>query len=120
MPYSKIPMKDTLREPVFYYFFEEAQAVPLLCRYAGYAEADCFKPLRLFGDGVEQRFGILPAEAGVGDRLAVGAVSGDGLAALDEVAFDHQPLDELFERGVVLAAVHHLARDADLLAELLV
>src|SRR5699024_1537444 len=72
-----------------------------------------------FGDGVDQLFGVVPAQAGVGDGLAVD-VFPDGLAAGFQVAFHHDALDQGADLGGKLAVVHDFLDNADLLVVLLV
>lgn len=75
-------------------------------------------PLRFFRDAVKQLFGVFPTEAGVCDGFTVDHLRANLLRALEEVAFNHDALDELVYGGVVRTAVQHLADDADLLFEL--
>ena len=68
-----------------------------------------------FRNFVQQPFGILPSEAGVGNGLAVNMVGTDILAPFHEVAFDHYALDQFFQFRIVVAAVEDFADNADLL-----
>ena len=77
---------------------------------------------RIFSDStipvdiIDQRFGFLPAETGVGDRLSVDvAVRIYRLRAVLDVALDHETFYELLDVRVVAAAMQYLLGDADLL-----
>ncbi len=77
-----------------------------------------FSSLPVFREVVDEPLGLLPAEAGVGNGLAVDAVS-DGLCAVDQVALDHEALDEVADRAVVVGAVDDVLGNADLFIVLL-
>ena len=62
---------------------------------------------------VDQLFGLLPAEAGVGYRFAEHAVA-YRLPPVLQIAFDHKPFHQLFQLAVGLAAGEHFARDIGL------
>src|SRR5687768_7578115 len=75
-------------------------------------------PAHAVGESGEQPRGVVPADAGVGDRYAARErLAGDEiLAAFSEVAFDHHAEDALLAGGELARDV---APDLDLAAELL-
>ena len=74
--------------------------------------------LQQVGHVVDELFGLFPAQAGVGDGLSIDALA-NLLAAVLQIAFDHDALDHGFQLSIVPAAVKHLPGDADLLQILL-
>lgn len=68
----------------------------------------------LLRDFVDQPFGFFPAEAGVCDGFAVAAFA-DLLAAVFDVALDHQTANKAVKVAVVANAVKNFFTDADLL-----
>ena len=77
-----------------------------------------FYRLQQIGQLQHELFALFPAEAGVGDALAVGALA-DLLVAVLDVALDHHALDERVDVIRVALGVQDLLRDADLLQILL-
>ena len=65
-----------------------------------------------------QFFGFLPADAGVGNGLAVDVLT-DFLAAVFQVAFDHEALEHTLDVAVVAAGVEDVFADPGLLVVLL-
>ena len=78
----------------------------------GYAD------LQQIGQFQHELFALFPAEASVGNALAVGALA-DLLVAVLDVALDHHALDERVDVIRVALGVQDLLRDADLLQILL-
>ena len=71
-----------------------------------------------FREVIDELFGFLPADAGVGDGEPIYAALGL-LVAVEEVGLDHQPLDHAVNIAAVAGAVEHLLGDAGLLIPLL-
>ena len=67
----------------------------------------------------DKSLALFPAEAGIGDGLAVDPAV-YLLASVLDIAFDHQSLDHAADIGVVAAGMHNFLADADLLEVLLV
>ena len=60
----------------------------------------------LICEAVNKFFGLFPAEAGVGDRFTVNALT-DLLCTVFDVAFDHETLDQLLDIGILTATLHN-------------
>lgn len=75
-----------------------------------------FLSSKLFGKFENQFFGILPAEAGIGDRFSVDSAVG-GLRTFLDIRFDHKPLDDGFDVGGLAHAVQHFFCDTRLFKE---
>lgn len=71
-----------------------------------------------FSKLVNKSVGLVPAYAGIGDRLAV-AVLGILLVAVLDVALDHKTLNEILDTLRCIAAVEHILTDTYLLNEFL-
>ena len=91
---------------------------PLLSYHRKLLRKDSFLSAH-FRDGIDQLFGILPSQAGIGDGFAVDVIV-DSLISLFDIALDHDAFDQSPDVVGAGAAVEHFLYDADLLLELLV
>ena len=65
---------------------------------------------------VDQPFGFLPAQAGIGDGFAVNVLAAaDLLGSGLQIAFDHEALYQGIDPWIVVAASQYLPGDSDLL-----
>ena len=67
----------------------------------------------------EKTLSLLPAKAGIGDGFSINMIM-DFLAAIFDVALDHQPFDQFVDVVAVTAAVKYFFCNTDLLQILLV
>ena len=74
--------------------------------------------LKAVGDFVDEVLALFPAEAGVGDGFAVFLTVG-GLAAVNQIRFHHESLDQFGDAFVMAHAVQYLGGNARLFGEVL-
>ena len=83
-----------------------------------YAEEKCQGSDKIC-DPVDQVLRIFPAKTGIRDGFSIDVLA-DFLAALLDIALDHDTLYEICQFAVVSAGMHDLVNDPDLFPELLV